>query len=133
MLGFLVLCAAAFSVTTAAVDTFEACERRGLELVSIYSQTEENAIELALGNNTNGIGHGFWTAGSSLGSAFAWFTTGSALSYKNFPPGQPDNPNTEKCIELFRLANGTWKWNNYVCNAELPYICQTKPNCCYFN
>ncbi|KAH1012499.1 hypothetical protein HUJ05_011648 [Dendroctonus ponderosae] len=97
MLGFLVLCAAAFSVTTAAVD----------------------------------IGHGFWTAGSSLGSAFAWFTTGSALSYKNFPPGQPDNPNTEKCVELFRLANGTWRWNNYVCNAELPAAKEQNIFCTY--
>ncbi|KAH1005385.1 hypothetical protein HUJ04_006385 [Dendroctonus ponderosae] len=53
MLGFLVFCAAAFTVTPAVAETFEACERRGLELASIHSQSEEDAIELVLGNSNN--------------------------------------------------------------------------------
>ncbi|ENN75696.1 hypothetical protein YQE_07657, partial [Dendroctonus ponderosae] len=140
MLGFLVFCAAAFTVTPAVAEkhltwfqAFEACERRGLELASIHSQSEEDAIELVLGNSNNRVGNGFWVSATSLGSSFVWFTSGSELIYKNFAGGQPDNPKTEKCLELFRLTNGTWKWNSFRCGVELSYICQTKPNCCYFN
>lgn len=68
----------------------------------------------------------FWTAGSTLVDKknWIWLTTGEVVEYTNWAVGQPDNPNTELCLELWLFRNKGLYFNDRDCNVRFPFICE---------
>lgn len=68
----------------------------------------------------------FWTAGSKLVDKknWIWMTTGEVIEYTNWGSGQPDNPNSELCLELWLFKNKGLFFNDRDCNTKFPFICE---------
>ncbi|KAH1025202.1 hypothetical protein HUJ05_009975 [Dendroctonus ponderosae] len=122
-----------YVVSTLAVswkDAFVLCEQSGMELVSITSAKEQNAVAEALSSYPpqHGFSKGYWTSGTRFnGNSFVWFTSGKPLVYNQFADNQPDNAgNNENCMEIFTLCENSYKWNDRDCGEKAGYICQER-------
>ncbi|XP_050514485.1 C-type lectin 37Da-like [Diabrotica virgifera virgifera] len=117
---------------------FQFCRQQGMQLVSIMNDAENDR----LGKFADEIGlqyEHFWTSGTNLANPyrFIWLSTGSAIVYSNWYPGEPsghssDGKNlTENCVEATRLAGpkGLY-WNDRYCFDELSFICEKYGNEC---
>ena len=64
---------------------------------------------------------GFWVGGQFADASWEWIDQ-SAWTYFNWNPGEPNNHEggEEDCLEVY--TNG--KWNDDVCDKELPSLCQ---------
>ncbi|ERL85076.1 hypothetical protein D910_02499 [Dendroctonus ponderosae] len=71
-----------YVISTVAVpwkDAFVLCKQSGMELVSITSAEEQNAVADALSAypTKQGFSNGYWTSGTRFnGNSFVWFTSG---------------------------------------------------------
>ncbi|XP_050309058.1 C-type lectin 37Db-like isoform X6 [Anthonomus grandis grandis] len=130
-------CPKEYLVGTKKVTWYQAsvlCQQNGMELISINSASEENAIEAILANYSTTVGpnNGYWTSATRNGACsteFVWFSGGKSLIYNNFGPGQPDNAGKiESCIELILENANKYSWNDLSCENKIGFICQSK--CC---
>ncbi|XP_050309061.1 C-type lectin 37Db-like isoform X8 [Anthonomus grandis grandis] len=130
-------CPKEYLVGTQKVTWYQAsvlCQQNGMELISINSASEENAIEAILANypTTVGVNNGYWTSATRNGACstdFVWFSGGKSLIYANFAPGQPDNAGKiESCVELILENANKYSWNDLPCQNKIGFICQSK--CC---
>ncbi|XP_019761117.1 lectin subunit alpha isoform X2 [Dendroctonus ponderosae] len=122
-----------YVISTVAVpwkDAFVLCKQSGMELVSITSAEEQNAVADALSAypTKQGFSNGYWTSGTRFnGNSFVWFTSGKPLVYTRFADKQPDNAgNNENCIEFFMYCENSYKWNDRDCSQKAGYICQER-------
>ncbi|XP_072397762.1 C-type lectin mosGCTL-7-like [Diabrotica undecimpunctata] len=117
---------------------FQFCRLQGMQLVSIMNDAENDR----LGKFADEIGlkyEHFWTSGTNLANTqrFIWLSTGSAIVYSNWYPGEPtvhssDGKDlTENCIEATRTGGpkGLY-WNDRYCLDELSFICEKYRNEC---
>lgn len=120
------------------------CKLEGMELVSIETREEHEAIIAQIGKNLlmiciginlsflKGSGAGnFWTSGNDeMGPLFMWDSTGQTLGgYLNWAYGQPDdgfgiNQQPQNCLVINTEEN--FLWYDYACSDEMRYICEKK-------
>ncbi|XP_050514759.1 macrophage mannose receptor 1-like [Diabrotica virgifera virgifera] len=106
------------------LDADRFCRMINMELVSIESDAENTWLYRWL-RNIN-IGTSFWSGGTNMinGVDWIWFPSGRKVIYTKWQKGQPDNIN-ERCIQLIVTRDLGMEWNNLVCSAALPFICQS--------
>ncbi|KAH1025203.1 lectin subunit alpha-like isoform X1 [Dendroctonus ponderosae] len=126
-----------YVVTTLPVTWSEAyvlCQQNGMNLVSIKSAEEQDALAKALSfYGSPGDSHNrYWTAGRRFGrNSFVWFTDGEPLVYNNFAHGEPNNlKGAEGCIEFVNYSKKTSKWNDIACSKKAGYVCQVRNVLC---
>ncbi|XP_030751844.1 uncharacterized protein LOC115879270 [Sitophilus oryzae] len=111
-------------------DAREACIDAGLELASVRSNEERDAIEAFLKeyNPKPTSWYGYWLAGIKYpNGTFYWDTTDIEVGDNVENGWLPDEPNdafnTENCLEL-KWDEHHLGWNDFSCDEEKPYICQ---------
>jgi len=105
-----------------------------MELATIKSQAEEDTLTAYLRTLSSTVGYaaGFWIGAinSIDNTGFYWLSTGEPVVYNAFITGQPDFLGSEHCLSWYIVtANTTFGWNNYNCDAELNYVCQSLVRC----
>ncbi|XP_059486450.1 C-type lectin 37Db-like [Neocloeon triangulifer] len=102
-----------------------ACKIKGMTLVSIESNAENEAIRTAV-RDFLGV-DGFWTSGNDLylEGQYYWDSTGHALGpFLGWTSGQPaaSSASYENCICLGMLINHMW--NDLKCEDPYRFICE---------
>lgn len=89
----------------------------GLNLVSIHSAEENEAVRVALG------GISAWIGFSDIDVEGLWgWTDNSGASYSNWNNGEPNNHgNNEHCAEF--LSNPSGLWNDAPCDHDRRVVC----------
>ncbi|XP_065331612.1 hepatic lectin-like isoform X1 [Cloeon dipterum] len=101
------------------------CKSNGLELASVETIKENDALVAAFGPSTDR----FWISGTDLGSEkkFYWSGVGKTMeTFWYFEDGQPDNANNnENCVQYVKETNKpTYKWNDENCNTPFRFVCE---------
>ena len=101
-------------------DAHKACVDIGYDLVSFTDAAEEEWVSdtaVVVSNST-------WWSGFNdrdVEGLFTW-SNGDLSAYANWANGEPNNSGEEDCAQL--LWSG-YEWNDLVCGAALPYVCET--------
>ncbi|XP_044749806.1 C-type lectin 37Da-like [Coccinella septempunctata] len=104
------------------------CRDHGMDLMSIESAEENTRIINYMISYVNKIDH-FWTSGSDLGEEghFVWLATGKSLNYTYWSPPQPDNAGKiENCLEIWKLGDKHYVWNDIPCTNAYNFICEVR-------
>ncbi|CAB3379452.1 Hypothetical predicted protein [Cloeon dipterum] len=103
------------------------CKSNGLELASVETIEESDALIAAFGSSTDR----FWLSGTDLGKegTFYWSGVGKFIdAFWYFEDGQPDNANgNENCVQYFvhpDFNDATYKWNDDKCNSPFRFVCE---------
>ncbi|XP_063405664.1 perlucin-like protein [Mytilus trossulus] len=112
-----------FSDNTKNWDTSSAsCQAHHAELVTIET-ADENAFIYSI---TSKLGGSFWLDGTDEYSEgkWEWASTGYALDYSNWYPGEPNNDGDEDCL----MTGDSFKalWNDDNCGSHQKFICEKK-------
>ncbi|XP_075900498.1 lithostathine-like [Nelusetta ayraudi] len=98
------------------------CVSQGANLVSIHS-LEENTFVKDLIKNSDPEQEYTWIGLHDVIKEGAWmWTDGSAVNFKVWDAGQPDNNNNEDCTMI--LSNS--KWNDAACQLQYPSVCKAR-------
>ncbi|KAH8305434.1 hypothetical protein KR018_005393 [Drosophila ironensis] len=103
-------------------DANEACIRAGLQLATVDAEYQFNELTTFLSN----MGYrADWIWIGNIGRQGSWlqFSTGKILPFAKWYIGQPDNLNSENCMNIYRIAE-PWFMNDYNCRVQLSYICE---------
>ncbi|KAF4528533.1 hypothetical protein B566_EDAN017060, partial [Ephemera danica] len=78
-------------------DALTFCRTNGMDLVSIGSQEEQDAIDAELAR-LNILGNWVFTSGNKIGPIcpYTW-VDGSPMTFLNWPPGEPSGATGENC------------------------------------
>ncbi|CAB3364841.1 Hypothetical predicted protein [Cloeon dipterum] len=99
------------------------CKLNGMELASIETEAENNALFAITRNDTGS----FWISGTDSGSEgkFYWAGTGKDVEdFTNFVDGEPNNDKgNENCLELFTHESVLY-WNDNFCEDQNQFICE---------
>ncbi|XP_076083529.1 CD209 antigen-like protein D [Mytilus galloprovincialis] len=112
-----------FSDNTKSWDTSSAsCQAHHAELAVIETM-EENTF---IWSEMSKLGGSFWLDGTDEYSEgqWEWASTGDALDYSNWYPGEPNNDGGEDCL----MTGGGYKtlWNDGHCESHFKFICEKK-------
>ncbi|KAL3271946.1 hypothetical protein HHI36_022416 [Cryptolaemus montrouzieri] len=111
----------------------EFCRAHGMNLLSIETEAENSLILKYWKQNLKKVDH-IYTSGSDLGEEgnFIWLSTGKPLNFTYWSPPQPDNAGkNEHCVEIWKLAENNYFWNDIPCTASYYFICEL-PKCSSF-
>ncbi|XP_065344091.1 CD209 antigen-like protein B [Cloeon dipterum] len=104
------------------------CKSNGMELASIETEAENNAILQVIGKLVGD----FWLSGTDLGSEgkFYWAGTGMDVEgFTKFLRGQPDNYiGEEHCLQFHRHRITNIGWNDNKCDVQCRFICEKTKN-----
>ena len=65
-----------------------------------------------------------WIGANNENSEVDWiWPSGVDVTFTNWAPGQPDNPETESCAQL-KGNEGNGPWSNIECEVHRPYVCK---------
>ncbi|XP_031150862.1 galactose-specific lectin nattectin-like isoform X1 [Sander lucioperca] len=105
------------------VDAENFCKSKGGNLASIHSVEEYEFLRTFI-NQISGENRRTWMGGFDSVKEGEWmWSDGSTFDYKSWAPGQPDNTGgIEHCLEM----NYQDKWNDYLCDKVLPFLCSKK-------
>ncbi|XP_023933600.1 perlucin-like [Lingula anatina] len=101
------------------------CRTLGADLVAIETYAEDNFIyNQILSMSASSQLLGYWTSGLMVHRGrWEWQSTSrSIISYTRWYPGQPDNPVTQHCLNLF--TKFSYYWDDFYCYGELGFICE---------
>ncbi|XP_019761041.2 echinoidin-like [Dendroctonus ponderosae] len=113
------------------------CRNSGMDLASIHSQQEQNALYDFLRDNVdsrNGAPR-YWLGATEEGNGqFYWVATGAKMVFTKWLIDQPDNYGGDQyCLAM---GMGTFNsdfvdggWDDLKCSLQLPYICQSVDYC----
>ena len=99
------------------LDAITACCSEGGTLATIESQAEQDAVYALTGDTGAWIGLTDFMAEGT----FVW-VDGTALSYTNWRPNQPNNGGDTQHCTWIRPDGG---WDDVICTKEQAYVCQT--------
>ncbi|XP_065345365.1 hepatic lectin-like [Cloeon dipterum] len=106
------------------------CKSNGMELASIETEAENNAILDVIGNEKPK--ESYWISGSDMGSegTFYWTGTGMKISgFTYFERRQPDNfGGNEHCLQFWKPSTPTLAWNDHQCHLNFRFICEVNEN-----
>ena len=95
---------------------------QGGDLASVGSAAENNFIRSL-------SSEGLWLGGTDSGQEgrFVW-TDGTAWTYQNWAPGQPDNSGNEDFVHMLRARDSGSRWNDYTNKLDYVtgYVCEKK-------
>ncbi|XP_054083469.1 C-type lectin 37Db-like [Zeugodacus cucurbitae] len=102
------------------------CQTYDSDLATINSETEMNDLNFYLTKNGH-VGKYFWISGNDLADEgkFVSLTTGRAMIYSKFLPGQPDNYRDEDCLHL-KAFNNVFYMNDQLCSDNGYPICEMR-------
>ncbi|XP_045478905.1 pulmonary surfactant-associated protein A-like [Harmonia axyridis] len=105
----------------------EICRNHGMTLLSIESEEENTRIINYIIKYLSKIEH-FWTSGGDLGQEgrFVWLATGKPYNYTHWSPPNPDNAGGEHCMEIWKIGDKHYIWNDKACNNDYHFICELK-------
>lgn len=100
-----------------------ACQAQGMELASIGSREENDALVRALASPLPDPHMRFWIGlGEPEEGKWVW-TTEDVAGFGAWAPGEPNDKGSENCAEVIG-ATGTW--NDAPCPEEKPYACEPR-------
>ncbi|KAF4518118.1 hypothetical protein B566_EDAN007819 [Ephemera danica] len=109
------------------------CRSRGMELVTIETEAENNAlikkVNELLENEEPSFDSYFWIGLNDLGKEgeYRWTLTGTVADYTFWNPGDPNNNGLdgkpEHCVDIWKISTGT-AWNDWGCTNKGRFICQ---------
>ncbi|NP_001153806.1 uncharacterized protein isoform X1 [Danio rerio] len=99
------------------------CQRLGGNLASVLNDVENDFLLSLIPNSKR-----FFIGGYNVDEQNWFWSDGSPFGYTNWCSGEPNNMNTEHCLEINWTANRCW--NNLPCSVELGYICAKNLNDC---
>ncbi|XP_056310819.1 ladderlectin-like [Danio aesculapii] len=109
-----------FSTSISWVTAEKNCQSLGANLASVHNKVENDFLLSLAGDSTR-----CWIGGYDAEDAENWFwSDGSPFGYTNWCSGEPNNKNTEHCLEINWTANHCW--NNTPCSSTQGYICARK-------
>ncbi|CAC5419270.1 unnamed protein product [Mytilus coruscus] len=98
------------------------CQAHHAEL-AIIETVDENTFIYSIMTKLGGY---FWLDGTDEFSEgqWEWASTGDALDYSNWYPGEPNNDGGEDCL----MTGGNYRtlWNDGNCGSHHKYICEKK-------
>ncbi|CAG9859690.1 unnamed protein product [Phyllotreta striolata] len=100
------------------------CKDIGMRLVSIPDKdVQEFLFQTVNSANTKTR---YWSSGTNLvdGKNWVWLSAVKPVVYTDWLPGQPDSA-AEHCIELQLQKNKGLQWNNYNCDVQQNFICES--------
>ena len=96
------------------------CESKGFHLVFIETSAEQDFIETALNNITDGRYH--WIGVRNDSNAENAWMDGTTITYEKFSDNETSGG---YCYRLAKWpATDEYEWADYPCDNELPYICE---------
>ncbi|XP_058456749.1 C-type lectin 37Da-like [Malaya genurostris] len=143
ILAHLVLGAKRYCIPDIKANWFKAhefCTTLGMELISIESQAEHNAL-IKFIRSTDKFSNAtrFWIGASDLAEEgiYTWISSGRLVTFTNWAANEPNNiNNTEHCIEIIHniYINQVWQWNDMECRNEIAYfVCESEDIQCVDN
>ncbi|NP_001188329.1 lectin isoform X1 [Danio rerio] len=106
-----------FSVPVNWVTAERNCQLLGGNLVSVQNGMENDFLLSLIPNSER-----FFIGGYDGEDEENWFwSEGSSFGYTNWCSGEPNNMNTEHCLEINWTSDRCW--NNLPCSTEQGYIC----------
>uniref|UniRef100_H3A293 Lymphocyte antigen 75 n=1 Tax=Latimeria chalumnae TaxID=7897 RepID=H3A293_LATCH len=100
------------------------CVNQGGDLLSITSKTELNYV---LGKTD--IPDILWSGLNQLDISSGWqWSDGTPLAFVSWDEGMPDSSILEGLSCGVMNSNMKGRWQNYICEAKLPYICKKQLN-----
>jgi serine/threonine protein kinase/formylglycine-generating enzyme required for sulfatase activity len=110
-----------FDEGTTAVGAADLCRKLGGYLVRIESDAEQKFINQML---LDGANLNYWIDGSDEVSEGDWrFSTGQAMSYTNWHPGEPRTSREENHISIAVAHRGQWHDNSGIV-ADHGFVCE---------
>ncbi|CAG9855656.1 unnamed protein product [Phyllotreta striolata] len=107
------------------------CRQQGMQLLTITSEAENKKIEEYL--KEKGLnGNRYWTAATNLGDRpdrWVWSSTGHLITYFKWDAGEPNNTDSENCIEGAWFTTNGFTWNDVTCLRSNHFICEATTDC----
>ncbi|XP_019620164.1 PREDICTED: CD209 antigen-like protein E [Branchiostoma belcheri] len=105
-------------------DARATCQADGARLVVVKTAGLDAFLGDTIKNSYNGD---TWIGLDDLNSPthqFVWSdgSTLTASDYSNWDGVQPDNPDTEQCVEI--RVEYSYNWNNHLCSELKHYVCE---------
>ncbi|WP_441290275.1 C-type lectin domain-containing protein [Sorangium sp. KYC3313] len=96
------------------------CVQNGYDLVTISSPAEQAFLTA---EETSRASSPFWIGYNDRGveGTFTW-ASGEPAVYVNWRPGQPNNDNSQDCVE--DNSQGTFQWSDVDCSSDRHFICE---------
>ncbi|KAF4528535.1 hypothetical protein B566_EDAN017062, partial [Ephemera danica] len=103
-------------------DALTFCRKNGMDLVSIGSQEEQDAIDAELAR-LNILGNWVFTSGNKIGPIcpYTW-VDGSPMTFLNWGPGEPSWATAENC-----QMTTNKKWHDIGCTYVTYFVCEQLP------
>ncbi|XP_026154670.1 ladderlectin-like [Mastacembelus armatus] len=97
------------------------CHTLGGNLAPVRDSQENGAFQNLIGQSKAA-----WIGGTDAQQEGKWrWTDGTAFTYTNWAPGQPDNwQGNENCLHI--TTEGRRFWNDLDCQTPLPSVCIKK-------
>ena len=98
------------------------CQSIGGDLASIADQSESERIKAFL--DQNGVDQYVWIGANDKRKegTFEW-SDGTAFSFSDWRPKEPNNSGNEDCAHLHVSAYKR-KWNDIKCSTKFAFICK---------
>merc|ERR1719419_332188 len=100
-------------------DSLLYCTERGANLSSIQSAEENTFVSNFLVPNSLWIGFN-----DKISEGMWLWSDGSAVSYTNWYPGEPNNHESEHCAQIYYWSAGRGFWNDQECSTMLYGLCE---------
>jgi hypothetical protein len=107
----------------------EQCRSQGMELASVASAAQDQALVAAMKALTWPQQSHYWLGGTDRAAEGSWaWSDGSAWSYSNWHPVEPNGGVVENCAMVYIFDIGVW-WNDLSCAQLLGFACKAAGAC----
>ncbi|XP_059481782.1 macrophage mannose receptor 1-like [Neocloeon triangulifer] len=115
-----------YSVTQTKANFWNArkiCKKMGMDLASLETLEESNCVKTEIEKADLSTKAVFISLSGFGGKTFTKWINGKDMTYTEWAKGEPNNPNTEKCVVMMRD-----KWYDTQCQGENYFVCEGNDN-----